>query len=119
MGREPIGTGRFPPAGGREATISSKHRGRSPDPSKTHPGHGAMVTVLAGGNSVTVTKDSGDSGGGQPSIPVRCLRRQPREHRGGGPAPSTADPVPRGCSAVAAAPRARAADAPGRRPAAP
>jgi hypothetical protein len=63
MGRERIGTGRFPPPGGREAIISFKHRGRSPDPSKTHPGHGAMVTVLAGGNSVTVTKDSGDSGG--------------------------------------------------------
>src|SRR6476661_2352572 len=35
MDREPIGTGRLPPPGGRGATISSKHRGRSPDPSKT------------------------------------------------------------------------------------
>jgi hypothetical protein len=31
---------------------------------------------------------------------VRCLRPQPRQHRGVVPAPSTADPAPRGCSAV-------------------
>jgi hypothetical protein len=38
--------------------------------------------------------------------PVRCLRLQPRQHGGVVPGPSTADPAPRGCSAVAAAPRA-------------
>ena len=51
--RELIGTGRFPLLGGCQATDLRKHRGRSPDPSKTHPDHGAMVAGLAGGNFVT------------------------------------------------------------------
>jgi hypothetical protein len=73
MGREPIGTGRLPPPGGREATISSKHRGRSPDPSKT-PNH--TLARHDGGrlgewHRRSVTEYKGGSGGDQPS----CLRR--------------------------------------------
>jgi hypothetical protein len=48
MDREPIGTGRLPALGGLPRHHFLKHRGRSPDPSKTHPGHGAMVAGLAG-----------------------------------------------------------------------
>ena len=43
MNRGPIGTGRLPALGGYQATIFLKYRGRSPDPLKTHPGHGAVV----------------------------------------------------------------------------
>ena len=55
MDREPIGTGRLSALDGCPAISSSilKHRSRSPDPSKTHCRHGAMVAGLAGGISVT------------------------------------------------------------------
>ena len=48
-----------------------------------------------------------------------AIRPEPRQQRGVVPAPSTADPALRGCSAVAAAQHAPAAAAPDRRPAAP
>jgi hypothetical protein len=47
MNREPIGTGRLPPLGGcKPSSLLFEHRSRSPDPSKTHPRHGAMVAGL-------------------------------------------------------------------------
>jgi hypothetical protein len=49
---------------------------------------------------------------------ARWLRPQLRQNPGVGLVPSTANPAPRGCSAVAAAQRVRAAAVPGRRPAA-
>jgi hypothetical protein len=57
--------------------------------------------------AVSTTSASARSGRG-------CLRPEPRQHRGVVPGPSTADPAPRDCSAVAAAQRALAAAAPGR-----
>jgi hypothetical protein len=51
MDREPIATGRLPPLGGWSYHLC-KHRGRSPDPSKTHPGHDVMVAGLAGAISL-------------------------------------------------------------------
>jgi hypothetical protein len=51
MDREPIGTDRHS-AVAKLRHHFLKHRGRSPDPSKTHAGHGAMVAGLAG-NFVT------------------------------------------------------------------
>jgi hypothetical protein len=50
MDWEPIVTGRLPPLAIAKHHFL-KHRGRSPDTSKTHPGHGAMVAGLADGNS--------------------------------------------------------------------
>ena len=47
----PIGTGRLPPLGGCQATISSSIGVDLPIPQKTTPSHGAMVAGLAGGNS--------------------------------------------------------------------
>jgi hypothetical protein len=48
-----------------------------------------------------------------------AIRPEPRQQGGVVPAPSTADPAPRGCLAAAAVRHARAANALGRRPAAP
>jgi hypothetical protein len=42
MDREPIETGRLP-ARRLTSHYLGRHRGRSPDPLKTHPGHGSMV----------------------------------------------------------------------------
>jgi hypothetical protein len=53
MDRKPIGTGRFPPLGNCQATISSSIGVDLPIPQKTHPGHRAMLAGLAGGNFVT------------------------------------------------------------------
>jgi hypothetical protein len=52
MEREPVETGRLPPLRWLPSHHLLEHRGRSPDPSKTHPRHGALVADL-GGNSVT------------------------------------------------------------------
>jgi hypothetical protein len=46
-----------------------------------------------------------------------AIRPVPRPQRGVVPGPSTADPAPRGCSAVAVAQRALSAGASGRTPA--
>lgn len=64
MEREPIETGRLPPFRRLPSHHLLEHRGRSPDPSKTHPRHGALVADL-GGDSVHITEYKGGSGGGQ------------------------------------------------------
>jgi len=56
-------------AGSRYSAVAKlphlrKHQGRSPDPSKTYPDHGAMVAGLAG-QFRYVTKYKGGSGGDQ------------------------------------------------------
>ena len=102
MEREPIGTGRLPPLG-----VCRLHRGRSSNPLKTHPSHGALAGRLGRRQFRYVTEYNGD--------PVRYLRPAPQQQRGEALAPSTADPGLRGCLAVAVAPYGPVADAPGRR----
>ena len=118
MDREPIGTGRLPPLGGCRATIFVGIGVDLPIPKKPTlttarwwPAWRVAIPVRNGVQARQRWRSALD--------PVGCLRPQPRQRRGVVPGPSTADPAPRGCSAVAAAPGARAADAPGRRPAAP
>src|SRR5580704_2936048 len=110
MDREPIGTGRLPALGGCQATISSSIGVDLPIPEKP-----TLATArwwpawrVASPLRKRNTRDA-----------TVVIRPEPQQQRGVVPAPLTADPVPRGCSAGAAAQRALAADAPGRQPAAP
>jgi len=101
MDREPIGTGRLPALGGCHATLLASIGVDLPIPEKP---------TLAAARWWPVWRVA---------PPVCSLRPEPRQHRGVGPAPSMADPGPRGCWAAAAAQRVRAAAAPDKRPAAP
>jgi hypothetical protein len=73
-----------------------KHRGRSLDPSKTHPSYDGPAWRVASPlrNGIQATPINPPSG-----PPLQ------RQHRVVVPVPSMVDPAPRGCSAVAAAQR--------------
>jgi len=119
MNREAIGTGRLPAPCDCQAIISANIGVDLPMPEK--PTLAAARCGWFGGwhlrylTGIQRRQLRGD----QPAIPVCCLRPGPRQHRCVVPAPSTADPAPRGCWAAAAAQRAHAAAAPDKRPAAP
>jgi hypothetical protein len=115
MDWEPIGTGRLPPLDW-QAAISSSIGVDLPIPQKTHPSLGAMVAGLADGN---LYAQRGTSETAVAISPLSDPLPEPWQHCGVVPGPSTADPALRGCSAGAAAQCARAAAAPGRRPAVP
>jgi hypothetical protein len=101
MDREPIGTGRLPALGGCQATISSSIGVDLPIPEKP-----TLATArwwpawrVASPLRKRNTRDA-----------TVVIRPEPQQQRGVVPAPSTADPVPRGCSAGAAAQHALAVD---------
>jgi hypothetical protein len=101
MDREPIGPDRLPPLGG----LPSRHLRKlkiPPQPRRDGAGLAGWTSVMSLCNGIR---------GDQPSMRVP-QGPEPRQQRGKGPSPWTADPAPRGCSAVAAAQRALAADAP-------
>ena len=110
MDREPIATGRLPALGGMPSQHLSRHRGRSPDPSKTHPRRGRGGRRRSRWHLSYLTECQGGSGGSGWSRGRAAAW---------GPAPSMADPAPRGYSAAAAVQRVRAAAAPDKWPGAP